>query len=106
MQVIEVRWQTVINSTLPIDHGQRAPLRVRDRDGRHFDELAVQGYEIRQVKAAVQRCDIWRMMPPGEREMKIVAVKMNNVEIGGPFENLFQHQNMVGQTINASLIHA
>ena len=43
----------------------------------------------------------WNLHPSAEREMKIISMKVNEIELFCLIENLFHHQSMMRQRIDA-----
>src|ERR1700676_195620 len=76
------------------------PLSVGDRDQRHFREFLVERDQIRQILSAMKGGYAWNVHPPAQREMKIIDVKVNEVEFVGLIENTLHHRDMMCQWID------
>ena len=48
----------------------------------------------------MQSCDIRNLLAPGVREMKVVGMKVDDIEIFSPAENFLDHQHVVRQRIH------
>src|ERR1017187_9920101 len=77
---IHLARQPVRNRRLPVRVRNRPPLSVGDRDGRTPPRLLPDGPEVRGVQRAVNSGDVRAGVPPEEREVQIVAVKMDRSE--------------------------
>ena len=56
--------------------------------------MRARGYfeKVRQIEPTVQGRQVQRTGAPGEREVQVVDVKMQNIELVSAFENAFEHQ--------------
>ena len=77
----------------------RPALRVRDRNQRHLAEAQVEREQIRQVLTAVQRRDRAACDWPKQREMELIDMEMQDVEILGPPAHAIKHQHVIGNWI-------
>jgi hypothetical protein len=48
----------------------------------------------------------WDWNAPAQRKVKVIGMKVNNIELLRLAENLFNHQGMVGQRIDAIRIES
>ena len=101
MESVQVGRQTVVNRPLPVNRWQRLALGVRDRDHRLPGKLAVDSRQFRQVEPTVQRRHMWTAVSPRQREMQVIDVEVNHVEIFGPAVNLVEHDEVMGELIYA-----
>src|SRR5258708_7217216 len=83
--------------SLPINPGQRDSLGIRNGYQGNFIKLFIEGQQVGQVEAAMQRGHVGDGMPARQRKMQIVDMEMNDVEGSRFAENLLQQQNMMHQ---------
>ena len=81
----------MINSSLPVCPGQRIALRVGDGDNWHVAEDLVQGRELGNVESSMQGCDVDDLLAAAQREVQVVDVEMNDVEVTPFTEYILQH---------------
>src|SRR5437868_13083541 len=102
MERVEVRGQTVVDRTLPVDPGQRRPLRVGDRDNRHVAEFAIQRHEVRNVETAVKSSQRTNALSPGQRKVYVLDMKVDDVESMSLAKHKVQHSDVMRVLIDAS----
>ena len=102
----QVRRQAVIDGRLPVHVRQRLSLIVRNRNHRHLAEFLVQRHEVGQVETTVERGDMRMATAARQREVQVINVVMNDVELVGAARYLLEQQDMMRQLIDASLIEA
>src|SRR5438552_1017542 len=95
----------MVNRAHPMSLRQWTPLRMRNGDNGHIGKLVVNRRQIGQVEPAVQGGHLRKRSATREREVKIVDMEMNNVELVEPLKDLFQHDDMMGKRVHA-LAHA
>ena len=77
----------------------RAALGVRDRNQRHVVEAQIEREQIGQVLAAVQRGDSAACDRPEQREMELIDMEMQDVEVVGALADAIEHQHVIGDRI-------
>jgi hypothetical protein len=92
---------SVVHCAYPIDPGERCPLCIGNRDYRDFSKLLVKGYEVGEVESAMECRQAGNLLATTKRKMQIVAMKVDNVEVFRPAKDLFDHQDVMGQRIDA-----
>ena len=95
----EVSRQAVIDGADVVRVGDRCALRVRDRDQRHLGKAAIEIVEVGKILAAVQGGDGPARHLVEDGEMKLIDVKMQDVELGRHAANLVEHQHVVGDDV-------
>ena len=65
--------------------------------GGHIGKIPVQRHQFRKVQATVERRYARRFHPARNRVMKIIDMKMNDVEVPFPPEDLFHHHYVCRQ---------
>ena len=80
----ERRRKPVVDRPLPAGAGEVRLLGVRDRHDRHVVELAIHGREVGQIQPPVQGRHVRNSDAAREREVQVVDVKVDDVEVGGP----------------------
>ena len=96
---VQVDGKAVMDGRREIRVRHRAALRVGDRDQRHVVEADIERQQIGQVLAAVQRRDGPARDRAEQREMKLVDVEMQDVEIVGALAHAIEHQHVIGNGI-------
>ena len=81
-----------MNRPDPIGPGKGTALRIGYGDDRDVAIFTVQRHQVRDVETAVQGGHMNGAMAPAQREVKIVGMKVKDIELIGPAVNLFQHQ--------------
>ena len=71
----------MVNRSYPLSLRQRALLRVRNGDNRHIVKLVVHRRQIGQVEPAVQCGHLRKQSATGQREVKVIDMEMNDVEL-------------------------
>src|SRR5437016_13386840 len=90
----------MVNRAHPLSLRQWASLGMRNGDNRHIEKLVVNRRQIGQVEPAMQRGHLGKRNATRQREVKIVDMEMNNVELVEPLKDLFQHQDMMGKRVH------
>src|SRR6266480_1785118 len=85
----------MVNRTHPMSLRQWAPLRMRNGDNRHIGKPIVKRRQIGQVEPAVQGGHLRKGSATREREVKIVDMEMNDVELVEALKDLLQHDDMM-----------
>ena len=78
-------------------HG--SALRAGDRNQRHVVEPHIEGKQIGQVLAAVQRGHRPARERAEQREMELIDMEVQDVEVGGPLPDAVEHQHVIGNRI-------
>src|SRR6266480_4669128 len=89
----------MINRPDPLSLRQWAPLRMRNGDNRHIGKLVVNRRQIGQVESAVQGGNVRKRSATREREVKIVDMEMNDVELVKALKDLLQQDDMMGKGV-------
>ena len=81
-------------------------LRPRNRHHRNIFKLAVQRNHVRKIQAPVKRSQM--IQPPfaAQSKMKVVRMKVDDVELASVFSHLLQHQDVMRQIIAAIRIRS
>src|SRR5690606_41464337 len=72
-----------MDRSLPVEPGQRLPLRVGYRNDGGVRKRLVKRNEVRQVEPAVHGRDVRYVQPPQKGKMLVVEVEMDHVEVLG-----------------------
>src|SRR5207237_7924008 len=97
LEVERIGRYSMINGPDPVRLRQRTLLRMRNRNNRHIGKLAVKRRQIGQVEPAVQGGHLRKRSATRQREVKIVDMEMNNVELVEALKDLLQHHDMMGK---------
>src|SRR5262249_48796271 len=89
-RAVEILRQTVVNGGLPVEVRKRAALGARNRADGHFRVLAIERHQIGEIEPPVERAELASPIPAAERKMKVVDVKVNDVEIQTTRKNLLE----------------
>src|SRR4026208_138573 len=73
---------------------------MRNRDNRHIGELVVNRRQVGQVEPAVQGSHVRKRSATREREVKIVDMEMNDVELIEALKNLLQQDDVMGKGVH------
>src|ERR1700686_1401515 len=68
--------------------------------------MAVKGRQIGKVKPAMKCCHVGDLRVATQREVQVINVKMNQVEILFFIEDLVEHHNMMGQLVHTVRIQS
>src|SRR6476619_1614353 len=90
----------MINRSDPLSLRQWTPLRMRNGDNRHIGKLVVNRRQIGQVEPAVQCGNVRKRSATREREVKIVDMEMNDVELVEALKDLLQQDDMMGKGVH------
>ena len=90
----------MINCPHPLSLRQWAPLRMRNGDNRHIGKLVVNRRQVGQVEPAVQCGNVRKRSATREREVKIVDMEMNDVELVETLKDLLQQDDMMGEGVH------
>src|SRR6266700_4384731 len=85
----------MVNRDHPMSLRQWTPLRMRNGDNGHIGKLVVNRRQIGQVEPAVQCGHLREGSATRQREVKIVDMEMNNVELVEALKDLLQHDDMM-----------
>src|SRR5947207_15606885 len=72
---------------------------MRNRDNRHIGELVVNRRQIGQVEPAVQGGNVRKRSATRQREVKIIDMEMNDVELIESLKDLLQKDDMMGKSV-------
>src|SRR4029077_130153 len=89
----------MVNRSNPLSLRQWAPLRMRNGDNRHIGKLVVNRWQIGQVEPAVQGGQVRKRSATRQREVKIVDMEMNDVELIESLKDLLQQDDMMGKGV-------
>jgi hypothetical protein len=89
----------MIDRLLPVGARKRFALRIRDRHNRHFAELLINRHQIGEVEPAMESCHMCSRVSARQREMKIIGMKVNDVEPRRPLEYLFEHHVVMSKRV-------
>src|SRR5882762_1141907 len=90
----------MINRPHPLSLRQWAALRMRNGDNRHIGKLVVNRRQIGQVEPAVQGGNVCKRSATRQREMEIVDMEMNDVELIESLKDLLQQDDMMGKGVH------
>src|SRR5882757_4899733 len=91
----------MINRPHPLSLRQWAALRMRNGDNRHIGKLVVNRRQIGQVEPAVQGGNVRKRSATRQREVKIIDMEMNDVELVEALKDPPQKDNMRGRSFYA-----
>src|SRR5882762_1962615 len=89
----------MVNRPHPLSLRQWAPLRMRNGDNRHIGELVVNRRQIGQVEPAVQGGQVRKRSTTRQREMKVVDMEVNYVELVEALKDFLQQDDMMGKSV-------
>ena len=69
-------------------------------------EFVVERREIWNVEPAMQRRDVWMRPGARQREMHIVDVIVDHIELAGAIGHLTQQEHVMGELIDTRLVEA
>src|SRR5215217_8512652 len=78
---------------------ERCTLSVRDGHQRQLDVFAVHGGEARNVQPVMKRSHVRHALAPHVREMQIIQVEVDDIELRSIPEHLLQHDQMADEHI-------
>src|SRR6478752_4012224 len=90
----------MVNRSHPLSLRQWAPLRMRNGDNRHIGKLVVNRRQIGQVEPAVQGGNVRKRSATREREVKIIDMEMNDVELVDALKDLLQQDDMMSKGVH------
>src|SRR4029079_1236437 len=90
----------MVNRSHPLSLRQWAALRMRNGDNRHIGKLVVNRRQVGQVEPAVQCGNMRKRSATREREVKIVDMEMNDVELIEALKDLLQQDDMMGKGVH------
>ena len=96
---MQVDREAVVDGRREVGVRHRAALSVGDRDQRHVVEAQIEREQIGQVLAAVQRGDSAARDRPEQREMELIDMEMQDVEVVGALADAIEHQHVIGDRI-------
>jgi len=82
---------SVVDGAREVSLRHRTALRVRDRNQRHVIETQIERQQIRQILTAVQRSHGAACDRPKKREMELIDMEVQDVEVVGPLTDAIQH---------------
>ena len=89
----------MVNRSHPLRLRQWASLRMRNGDNRHIGKPVIKGRQIGQIEPAVQCGYLSKRSATRQREVKVVDMEMNDVELVGAPKNLLQQENMMSKCV-------
>ena len=96
---VQARRDAVVDGRREVCVRHRAALRIGDRHQRHVVESNIERMEIGQVLPAMQRGDGAAGERPEQREMKLIDMEVQQVELVGPLADAVEHQHIIGDRI-------
>src|SRR5437660_9538743 len=90
----------MVNRPYPLSLRQWAPLGMRNGDNRHIGKLVVNRRQIAQVKPAMQRGHLGKRNATRQREVKIVDMEMNDVELVEALKDLLQQDDVMSKGVH------
>ena len=72
---------------------------MRNGDNRHIGKLVVNRRQIGQVEPAVQGGNVRKGSATRQREVKIIDMEMNDVELIESLKDLLQQDDMMGKGV-------
>src|ERR1041385_5854501 len=106
METIKLSRQSMVNSGLPVHPWQRRSLRVGDRNYRHVSKLPVKRNQIRNIQPTVQCRHVRDWLSATQREVQIINMKMDDIELRSALKHMLKHQDLVGQLIHAVFVQS
>ena len=97
---MQVDRQAVIDGRREVRVRHRAALVVGDRNQRHVVEAEIERQQIGQILAAVQRGDGAARDRPEQRELELVDMEVQDVEVVGALAHAIEHQHVIGDRID------
>src|SRR5207249_10766520 len=94
----------MVNRAHPMSLRQWTPLRMRNGDNGHIGKLVVNRRQIGQVEPAVQGGHLRKRSATREREVKIVDMEMNNVELVESLIDFFQYDDMMVKLVHGFVL--
>src|SRR6266853_674433 len=89
----------MVNRPHPLRLRQWTPLRMRNGDNRHISKLVVNRRQIGEIEPAVQCGHVRKRSPTRQREVKIVDMEMNNVELVKALKDFLQQDDMMSKGV-------
>ena len=89
----------MVNRSHPLRLRQWASLRMRNGDNRHIGKPVIKGRQIGQIEPAVQCGYLSKRSATRQREVKVVDMEMNDVELVGAPKNLLQKEDMMSECV-------
>ena len=99
VRAMQVDRQAVIDGRREIRVRHRAALIVGDRNQRHVVEAEIERQEIGQVLAAMQGGDGAARDRPEQRELELIDMEVQDVEVVGALAHAIEHQHVIGDRI-------
>jgi hypothetical protein len=94
----------MINRPQPVQPGKGLPLGVGDRHDGDVAEFLIQRHQIGDIETPMQRRQMGYGLSTRQGKVQIVDVGVDDVEATGLSENQLQHQDMVCQSVQATLV--
>ena len=105
-EAVEVERQPVVHRALPVQPGERLPLGIRDRHHGRLGELLIDRDEVWKIKPAVQRGHMRGGLSPRQREVPVIDVEVDEVEVLRLLKNLLQEEKVMGELVRTPVIEA
>ena len=99
MVAMQVDREAVVDGCREVCIRHRATLVVRDRDQRHVGKAQIERKQIGQVLTPVQRGDGAACDRPKQREMELIDMEVQDVEVVGALAHAIEHQHVIGNRI-------
>ena len=97
---MQIDRQAVIDGRREIRVRHRAALIVGDRNERHVVEAEIERQQVGQVLAAMQGGDGAVRDRPEQRELKLIDMEVQDVEVVGALAHAIEHQHVIGDRID------
>src|SRR5690349_19974003 len=94
-RLIKVFGHALQNGSKPVGPGHRCALGIRDRDEIHVAKFPMQGDNIRDVQPAVHGRYRGDILPTRYREMEIIDMKIDDIEVRRLPCYQFDHSHVV-----------
>jgi hypothetical protein len=88
----------------PVGAGQRQALRVGDRHHRNVVEFAIKRLQIGQIEPAMQRRDMRNGLPSRHREVEVVDMEVNDIELPRHAAHALEQQDVMGELVDAVIV--
>lgn len=91
-EAVQIFGQAVLDGAQPIGAADRHTLVIRNGHHGQLAEVVEDGPQIPQVQAAMEGGDMGHRRAAEHREVQIIRVEMDDVELGGHFRHPVEHQ--------------
>ena len=92
-------WQAMMDGGDKIAAGNRLALVIGDGDERHLAKAEIERLEIGQILSAVERGEGTLRHGAEQREVKLVDVEMENIELVGALPHPIEHKHVIGNGV-------